>query len=630
MSPVRIAIALLGAVAATSTVVPTSRPVHAATHAAAGDVHLLPPGPILADGSAQTLAVLLFDAEGNPVRDASFRGSRVGVGHLGPSEMVGPGVYVMPLQAPASAQVRTAPLTLKARWGTSTVERAFEISFAPPPPVLEAAIAPDHLVLGLDAPQQAVVTVVARGPGGGPATGVRLVATANAGTVGDFVEREGGRYEAVYSPPTETHPQVALIAVADADRPESGASFLALPLWGVVHYPLDTGRADARLVFHVGGHTFGPYLTDAAGRAEADIQVPPGVPSARIAIENPGGAKESLDLNLNAPPFPRLSFAPAPPYTPADGRRVLPLRFQVTDPHGRPDAKARVKVAATSGEVLKPVAEGKGLFRVDYVPPAVAAPATVSISATLDGDPASSQDSVTLDIVPAPPTGLRGTVTPWPPTGSTLALAAAVLDAFDRPSPRPDVQLRGWTGTGSPTPAPDSATGRYELVLPGDTPSIAWAAPLAHGRAAHTLLAIPLDDQLTPGGPTGVLVQAIDRLGLAVPGVPITARVLRGTARVGPATATDDRGFAVFQVDAGALGGPQEIRFEAGGLKEDLVIWQSRQRSPEIPAFPLHGGATRASAARSWRTLSARFDPSAGTTDLQPPAEQRGAGGTAR
>lgn len=631
MSPVRIAIAALGAVAATFTPWAASHPAHAAAPAAAGDVHLLPPGPILADGSTQTLAMLLFDAEGNPVRDANFRGSRIGVGHLGPAEMVGPGVYVLPLLAPASAQVRNAPLTLKARWGAASVERTFDLSFESPPPVLEATAAPDHLVLGTGAQAQAVVTVLARGPGGGPATGVPLRARANAGTVGEFVEKEAGRYEAVYSPPPESHPRIALIAVADARRPEAAAVFLTLPLWGAVNYPLDTGRADSRLLFDVGGHAFGPFLTDAAGRAEADLQVPPGVPMARIAIEGPGGSKESLTLNLNAPPFPRLSFAPAPDYTPADGRRVLPLRYQVADPQGRPDAKARVKVTATSGEVLKPIAEGKGRFRVDYVPPAIAEPTPVTITATLEGDPGSSPDSLTFDLVPAPPTALRGTVAPWPPAGADAEFSAVLLDAFDRAAPRPDVQVLGWSGKDPATrAAPDPTSGRYRLAVPAGAPSLAWVAPLAHGRSAQALLAVPLDDQLPSAGRTGVQVLAVDRFGLPVPGVPVTARVLRGTAKVSPPTATDELGWAVFQVEAGALGGPQEIRFEAGGVSDGLLLWQSLQRSPEIPAFPLHGGATRASAARAWRALSARFDPAAGTTDLQPPPEQRAAGGGAR
>ncbi len=594
-----------------------------AEEADAGSIHFLAPGPILADGSLQNLAVFLVDRDGLPVGDASFRGSQASVGKVMDAVPAGPGIYLLPYQAPASSTVREGFLTLKARFGSAVLTQKATVRFLPPPSSLTASLAPDFLVLGRGDSPQAILTVTATGPGGGPSTGLRLAGRTTSGTVGPFQELGGGRYQASYRPPTENRPHLAQIAVVDGDQPEAGVAFLSLPLWGSVDYPLETGRANATLVFDMGVVKAGPFQADAAGKVQAALQVPPGVAAARILIESPGAGKETLNLSLNTAPPSRLQMAPWPAYLPANGKSVWPVRFQVSDFAGKPDMKAKISFTASEGVVGKITSLGGGLYQGTWTPPLRGEAGVVTFAASLEGDAAGSRDGASVDLVAVPPQSLSGMMAPWPAGGSPVTLTVQVKDALGQSSlPQGlSIQVVGPGGTALPAPP---ASPSFTTSLPaGPGVSSVWLSMPASGRVATTLLALPLDTQMTQGGTATVRVFALDRHGLLVAGVPVQTQVLRGTVQVPAAATTDATGVAEFKIASGTLGGPQRVRFSSGSMEDEVLLWQSRERMPGFLAFPPYGGSARAAASTAFHSLSARVDLAAGLTDLSPPADSR-------
>ena len=139
-----------------------------------------------------------------------------------------------------------------------------------PGTALRVTTAPAFVVLDKARPKVEVLIDVDEG-----AEGVRLFT--NVGSVGHPTpSTTKGRLRAIYLPPEEFHPQVAILAVSARIKGEVVWAFTSLPLWGRGQVAVKA-TPGTPVKITLAGRPYGPVKADAAGRARIPVVVPPGV-----------------------------------------------------------------------------------------------------------------------------------------------------------------------------------------------------------------------------------------------------------------------------------------------------------------------------------------------------------------
>lgn len=201
------------------------------------------------------------------------------------------------------------------------------------------------------------------------------------GSVGKAT-REEGLWYARYKPPSTRGPGYDLILA----RTETGTMGVGMiELHADAKVVLDGQPPHTPVTVRIGGRDFGPFVTDASGEANLQIEVPPGV--LEVEIVAPG--RPTTTEKLAVPPLRRM-FLAAPPAAPAG------KPFEVTAVaidrkgkilHGKPS------VSAKRAELRSLVEVGPGVWKIVLVP---------------EGGP------VMLNVKTGSARGRAQIVTPWP------------------------------------------------------------------------------------------------------------------------------------------------------------------------------------------------------------------------
>jgi hypothetical protein len=180
------------------------------------------------------------------------------------------------------------------------------------------------------------------------------------------------RFEAIYEPPGESIPDVAIIAATTS----RGFGWLALPLAGTGEVQVKTEpRANATVTIR--GRRFGPVRADAEGRAVIPIVVPPGT---RYALFQ--GRRMDLGVPAVARPYAVIDRSGIA----ANVSTTVTLRVLVVTADGRPRQRAPLRLEVSSGSISAPHAVEPGVFVASWRLPA-AAPGEASVSAWIAGEP---------------------------------------------------------------------------------------------------------------------------------------------------------------------------------------------------------------------------------------------------
>ncbi len=165
-----------------------------------------------------------------------------------------------------------------------------------------------------------------------------------------------GRYDAVYVPPTEKFPQVAII-VARSGR---ASGWLALPLAGSGEVTVPAGP-DGMASVTVGKRQFGPQRAGEDGKAVVPIVVPPGT---EYAVS--GGKR----LKLVAPEVPHLFLSVQGGEVPANLSQEIPVRVYAVTPRGQPRRASPLRLSAEPGTVSAPKEVEPGVYDATWsLPP---------------------------------------------------------------------------------------------------------------------------------------------------------------------------------------------------------------------------------------------------------------------
>jgi hypothetical protein len=578
----------------------------------AATIHLIPPGEVGADGKKISLTVLVTDETGGLANGVRFRGTAASAGRIDQDcPQVGPGLYncgyITPTRASTGEELR-----FRARLASgSEIQASFPINVvAKARARITFNATPAEIVLTVD--PSSAITFNVTDEAGNVMEGLDLRATANVGQVQAVTAKGGGTYTALYVPPATPFPQVALISVWDANRPGNVFGFFRISLVGNVNYPVDARAAGVSLIFTVGDRTFPPVVSDSNGRASVPILVPPGVSYAQVELIQPNGARSTQQIDLQPPAFNRIALGGVPVFLPANGEKQARIRVFTVDPKGRPADGQDIVLTASQGQIGAARFIGNGTYEAIYTAPWSDAAGSVTITASLRGNEASSTDSVDIGLEPAPPSALSLIAVPAQitPNDKKTTLTARLLDASGSPARgKNTIEFRTAEG---PIRNPKSlGKGVFSADIPVTwnvrTRAQAIAAVRGNRQAVRQIVALPLSDWVMTGQKVPITVLSLDQYGNPVADVAINCSVRGGGGSVTGSVQTDARGLGTVVYTAGQLAGLGAVHFVSGDASYTAPIWQSPDPMKKFE-FPVSGGQRQGRTLAKWKKLRAVVD----------------------
>ncbi|HEY6911815.1 MAG TPA: hypothetical protein VI356_20730 [Myxococcales bacterium] len=277
-------------------------------------------------------------------------------------------------------------------------------------------------------------------PGAPPDARVEL--WTSVGRVEEVRRESPDLFSAVYLPPPEMLPRVALLRATLQAQAGSARGWLALPLIARAVLPVQT-KPGSRVEVGIGGVVFGPVHADASGTARVAVKIPPGARTARVRVRDPFGNVNETPVDLRPPPFQRLSLLALREQASWADAQPVPLQIFAVSADGRPASAADLTVSCDRGRLGEVQELQPGLFEVAFRAPDRADGAATVRAALLRQQP----ETAAIALVPGPAAQIRLTATPAElREGGDLRVEAHVLDA--RGNPVPGGGLRFWSDGG--------------------------------------------------------------------------------------------------------------------------------------------------------------------------------------
>jgi len=589
-------------------------------------VTLIPPGVITADGSPQTLLFMVTDETGGLAMEANWRGSRADVGTLGNWTQLGPGVFTATYTMPPVSEPVTATLELKVKVGSYKAEKAYALTVEPAAGARFSMTAtPEQLTLGQD--EMVVLTFTAVGPAGSPLEGLDLQVGSSLGAVSEVQPLGGGTYRAEYRPPDDQKaPALVILSLVDKAEPELSTMFMPLALVGATEWKIEAGVPFAPVGMMIGDMPYGPAIADENGVAMVPIVVPPGIrEGAAFQFDAEGQPGPRVGVDLRLPDFKCVEVAPMASYVPGNGAAGYPVYIFVVGQDARPLNDAPLQLEVSHGDFVALDVIGPGTFRAMYVPPAVAAPTEVTISAVVLGAEQNFGDRITVEVVPGPPAGFWFSTNPTAVNGGTqtIALSGEVMNPAGPLTPGTGVSFAGLDGVIPMEIAPGdnifqaSFTGSFDQPVPMSAEVTIPAA----ARPAKALVAWPVMDQVGVNGTMPVVAMALDRYGMPVSGVELSATTLNNVGTVTGGGPTDAFGRTVFTFQATPLSGATAVLVTDGERGIAVPLWQADSLMLGF-GFPLQGGRLQTGMMQMWGALRGRLLVGAGAPPPPPRPQQ--------
>jgi hypothetical protein len=349
----------------------------------------------------------------------------------------------------------------------------------------------------------------------------------------------GGRSAIDYSPPTERHPQLALIAAIAEDG--RVLEWRPLKLEGVARLEVQSEpRVQVRV--RVGASEFGPAPTDDAGRAELPIRAGPGIDEGVVIADDGHGGTSKKRLALGVPPSPRVLASCA--------RESTEVYLVAAEPDGAPlkhDEQLMIEAVretgGAAGTLEKPVRIAPGLYHTRLSPS----------GELTDGEQVTVRARLRDGTVPPSTCRIEGEL----PSAATVALDRPAWAAGSGPvrvtvMPRfpgrrwhravrvelaPEVGTIALAHDGALVAEwrlPDTLSGRTQATLTARIGALEARTTLAlHAAPAERLRVLTSSERLPADGRSAatLTIAATDRFGNPVPGARFVTRADGSAAR---------------------------------------------------------------------------------------------------
>jgi len=354
--------------------------------------------------------------------------------------------------------------------------------------------------------------------------------SASVGTISNL-RREGAEaWAADYLPPSESYPQVAIVAATAGGE----LSWTTLPLSGqgmaVVHT-----RPGADISVEIGQRSFGQVKADAKGEAQVPVVVPPGVHEVRHL---------GKPIDLPVPDALRVHVVLIEDRIRADRDAKVHVRILAVDESGKPMAHFRLSLKPGRGKLASLERHGPGEAWATWSIPAGAS-GDVPLNASLSGSPelvakamlgVGSCPAATVEVKADRDSIVAG-------AGTEVVLKTRALDSAGNVSPD-ELEITGPAGFGTLV---ETGPGVFSLRVPNAYDGRTSIALVAHPRgkpaptASATVQLLPAEAAAAAIDPAAPAVRTGDELKIHIRRTDRYGNLVRGAQ---PATYAEEGSVA--------------------------------------------------------------------------------------
>ncbi len=546
-------------------------------------VEMVGGGEIIANGKTVAVHFVAYNLKGKPMSGLTGKVD----GELGSAPIVeiNPGLYQAQLKPDAIDQRKRMEITFSGKTeAREKIDRTYMVSVAPAvKSAVKVSANPPRLTLGQD--PSATVTVEVQGN----TDGADIALLVSAGEIRNVTNMGNGKFVAQYVPPQQQFPQYALITAVDKRNPGKAVGTHLYQLVGKANFPV-VGKPNSAIIMQVGPQEFGPVQSDATGKAQVPVVVPPGVPTATV-ISITNGQRTEAPLDLQVPPSKTIQFFPMSSSVPSDPGKKIPLRAWVARANGDAAANADVSFTVSAGTVGPAEHVGEGQYTAAWTPPSgnTAATATLQVTVNRNGTPFTDSMNVALSPVRAQKVSLSAEPPDLAPGDAGFQIFAKARGPADQPLSGRNLVIDALGATTSGATR-DLGGGDYQAsfaATSGQSAHVAVAvgAPPTN-NPVHRLMMLPVTGQVTPGGNAAerVAVVSVDRYGYPVANVDVELKLLTGDGSFPTTVNTGAQGVAFVSYTSGNMAGWVSVQGRAAGHVGTAGFIQAPDTVKPIPA----------------------------------------------
>ena len=493
----------------------------------ATQVHLMPAGPMVADGETPvTLHIWipsLVEADRVKVKPAHGR-------ILATERHAGGMVAVRWVPARESSPTQVPVLvTVKPKGGDGSTMR-LEAALVPPREGgIEIETTPNEWEPGMDAVQ---LKLRLWGTSDQQAGDRRISLSASVGDLTEAVPLGDGTFSARWTPPSDIkQARTAIISAIDQAAPSQIFGWTTVAI--LAQQSLTFGATpDSQNTLRIGDREYGPMTASPAGTVAFSALVHPAIRSGTMRSHLPNGQTLNVPSALPLAEYPRVAFLAQPTNIPIGATHTVLV--VATQPDGEPLREAEITIA--SGEAKIGTAEP-----TDF-------PGVYALTMKIDGPARDLDLNVKMRDAKAlitklqraetrvrvinglPSTKLELSPDPLPLEGRELMLTATIQDESGVPvrSSLPGMVAMPARALARPTSRGD---GRYQFkVRPEGDVVVGATVPRLNGSSMTTAHVViwPASAAVETGGEVPILVAAVDAFGIPIPNIAFTLSVPNG------------------------------------------------------------------------------------------------------
>ncbi|MCP4915595.1 MAG: hypothetical protein GY913_01605 [Proteobacteria bacterium] len=575
----------------------------------AGDIELLPMGPLIADGETPATIQLAVSGAmpGDKVKLKPFEGTASG------GAVTAPGVVSFSYLAPRRYDADGSKLRVIVKGDGVSADETVTIPVLPEPKsTLELSFDQDGWTVG----DKGTVTVTVKHAGQHPLpdSARTLDLEATSGRLGKLTQADDGSWTTTWTPPTGVKvPTNVLFTATDLTTPDDVVGLGFFPLFVQKEQTVKASKGSQNVLV-IGQNQYGPVTAGDDDTVKVDALLDPRITEGMLqSVDETGYRSDTrVDLELGSPQS--MAFAPLPDFVPT-GRDVR-VHVALLEANGEAWSGAAPKLDGKDAESL-----GKGWYAFDVTTPAE--PGSWKLAVTADGDLSAERSVKVLDAVPSvsvssDPAALTKGV-------NTFAVTAHLKDAGGTALIK-RYPVFSHDGVSLVAKARDNGDGtytaKYKMSTSGETGSVSvHAGPKGTGLPVARLVMWPLESSVAADGSstTAIAIVAEDAYGMPVPNVEVSLTTPIGDGAMVPTAKTDKFGFASVSYRAGSAVGPAGVVADANGVMGATILFQHPTDGSPV-GVEAAGSEADLTRAAFWRAARPTIQINRIGADVGPPA----------